>query len=140
MIRAAYYAPNQEVAKQVAADVLKKYQKAYPSAMTSFQDDWEACIAYMRCPHVHHERIRTTNLLEPSSVEERRRTKVIPRFFTEQSCLQLALATLWRASQRWQGVKMSELERQQLMLLRRELGLLGDKQDQIQHSERRLAA
>jgi transposase-like protein len=140
MIRAAYYAPNQEVAKQVAADLLKKYEKTYPSAMTSFQDDWEACIVYMRCPHVHHKRIRTTNLLERSFLEERRRTKVIPRFFTERSCLQLVFATLWRASQRWQGVKMSSLERQQLKLLRRELGLLGDKHDQVQHLERRLAA
>ena len=140
MIRAAYYAPNQEVAKQVAADLLKKYEKLYPSAMTSFQDDWEACIVYMRCPHVHHKRVRTTNLLERSFLEERRRTKVIPRFFTERSCLQLAFASLWRASQRWQGVKMSSLERQQLKLLRRELGLLGDKQDQVQHLERRLAA
>jgi transposase-like protein len=140
MIRAAYYAPNQEVAKQVAADLLKKYEKLYPSAMTSFQDDWEACIVHMRCPHVHHKRIRTTNLLERSFLEERRRTKVIPRFFTERSCLQLAFASLWRASQRWQGVKMSSLERQQLKLLRRELGLLGDKQDQVQHLERRLAA
>lgn len=139
-IRAAYYAPNQEVAKQVAADLLKKYEKLYPSAMTSFQDDWEACIVYMRCPHVHHKRIRTTNLLERSFLEERRRTKVIPRFFTERSCLQLAFAALWRASQRWQGVKMSSLERQQLKLLRRELGLLGDKQDQVQHLEGRLAA
>ena len=140
MIRAAYYAPNQEVAKQVAADLLKKYEKLYPSAMNSFQDDWEACIVYMRCPHVHHKRIRTTNLLERSFLEERRRTKVIPRFFTERSCLQLAFAALWRASQRWQGVKMSSLERQQLKLLRRELGLLGDKQDQVQHLEGRLAA
>jgi putative transposase len=140
MIRAAYYAPNQEVANQIAADVLKKFQKEYPSAMTSFQDDWEACIAYMRCPHVHHKRIRTTNLLERSFVEERRRTKVIPRFFTEQSCLQLAFATLWRASQRWQGVKMSDLERQQLMLLRRELGLLSAKEDQVQRAEGRRAA
>jgi putative transposase len=140
MIRAAYYAPNQEVAKQVAADVLKRYQKPYPSAMTSFQDDWEACIAYMRCPHVHHKRVRTTNLLERSFLEERRRTKVIPRFFTEKSCLQLAFASLWRASQRWQGVKMSELERQQLLLLRRELGLVGDERDRIEHAERRIAA
>jgi transposase-like protein len=140
MIRAAYYAPNQEVANQIAADVLKKFQKEYPSAMTSFQDDWEACIAYMRCPQVHHKRIRTTNLLERSFVEERRRTKIIPRFFTEQSCLQLAFATLWRASQRWQGVKMSDLERQQLMLLRHELGLLNTKEDQVQRAEGRRAA
>lgn len=109
--------------------------------MKSFQDDWEACIAYLRCPPVHHKRIRTTNLLERSFLEERRRTKVIPRFFTEKSCLKLAFATVYRASQHWQGVKMSELERQQLKLLRRELGLLPDgTQDAASHNVRRLAA
>jgi transposase-like protein len=135
MIQAAYYAPNQEVARMMAAKVLETYQNLYPSAMNSFQDDWEACIAYLRCPHVHHKRIRTTNLLERSFGEQRRRTKVIPRFFTERSCLKLVFATVWRASQRWQGVKMSELERQQLRLLRRELGLLGEEQDSLARPE-----
>jgi len=141
MIQAAYYAPNQEVARMIAAEVLEAYQDPYPSAMKSFQDDWEACIAYLRCPAVHHKRIRTTNLLERSFLEERRRTKVIPRFFTEKSCIKLVFATLWRASQRWQGVKMSELERQQLRLLRRELGLLPDgTPDVVGLKTRQLAA
>jgi transposase-like protein len=126
MVHASYYAPNQDVARMIAAEALDTYQNRYPAAMRSFQDDWEACIAYLRCPAVHHKRIRTTNLLERSFVEERRRTKVIPRFFTEKSCIKLVFATLWRASQRWQGVKMSEFERQQLKLLRRELGLLPE--------------
>jgi putative transposase len=117
------YAPTQEVAEMVAADVLQKYQGTFPSAMKSFQEDWEACVAYLRCPQIHHKRIRSTNLIERSFLEERRRTKVIPRFFTEQSCLKLAFATLWQASQRWQSVRMSEFERQQLALLRKELGL-----------------
>ena len=140
MIRAAYYAPNQEVAKKVADDVLKTYQDRYPSAMKSFQDDWAASIAYMRCPHAHHKRIRTTNLLERSFPEERRRTKVIPRFFTEKSCLQLAFATLWRASQRWQGVKMSELEQKQIRLLRRDLGLSSDDRENVRTQGQRHAA
>ena len=125
----------------IAAEVLEAYQSQYPSAMRSFQDDWEACIAYLRCPAVHHKRIRTTNLLERSFVEERRRTKVIPRFFTEKSCIKLVFATLWRASQRWQGVKMTEFERQQLKLLRRDLGLLPDgTQDAVASKRQRLAA
>jgi putative transposase len=140
-VRAAYYAPNREVADMIAADVLKTYQRDYPAAMRSFQDDWEACVAYLRCPAIHHKRIRTTNLLERSFLEERRRTRTIPRFFSEKSCLKLVFATLWRASQRWQGVRMSEIERQQLKLLRRELGLLpGGTQDVVGHEARRLAA
>lgn len=122
-VQAAYYAPSQEIADNIAAEVLKNYQRDYPSAMNSFQEDWEACLAYMRCPQIHHKRIRTTNLLERSFLEHRRRTKVIPRFFTERSCLKLVFATLWQASQRWQGVRMSEFELHQLDLVRQELGL-----------------
>jgi transposase-like protein len=125
-VRAAYYAPNREVADLIAADVLSTYQSDYPTAMHSFQEDWEACVAYLRCPAIHHKRIRTTNLLERSFLEERRRTRTIPRFFSEKSCLKLVFATLWRASQRWQGVRMSHIERQQLRLLRHQLGLLPD--------------
>jgi putative transposase len=139
-VQAAYYAANQEVAEMMAADVLKTYQALYPSAMKSFQDDWQACIAYLRCPRIHHKRIRTTNLLERSFLEQRRRTKVIPRFFSEKSCLKLAFATLWRASQRWQGVRMSDIERQQLRLLRRELELLNDQQNISQPKARSIAA
>ena len=141
MVQAAYYAPNQEVARMMAAKVLETYQYPYPSAMKSFQDDFEACIAHLRCPAVHHKRIRTTNLLERSFLEGRRRTKVIPRFFTEKSCLKLVFATLWRASQRWHGVRMSEIERQQLRCLRGKLGLLAqDEQDTAQAKARDLAA
>ena len=141
MVQAAYYAPNQEVARMMAAKVLETYQAPYPSAMKSFEDDFEACIAHLRCPAAHHKRIRTTNLLERSFLEERRRTKVIPRFFTEKSCLKLAFATLWRASQRWHGIRISEIERQQLRRLRGKLGLLTqDEQDTAQAKARDLAA
>jgi putative transposase len=123
-VQGAYYAPSQQVAELVAADVLKRYQHEYPSAMASFRDDWDACIAYLRCPTIHHKRIRTTNLLERSFVEERRRTRAIPRFFTEKSCLKLVFSSLWQASARWQGVRMSEFELQQIALLRKELALV----------------
>jgi putative transposase len=123
-VQGAYYAPSQQIAEMVAAEVLSQYQDEYPSAMASFRDDWDACIAYLRCPAIHHKRIRTTNLLERSFVEQRRRTKVIPRFFTEKSCLKLVFSALWQASERWQGVRMSEFELQQISLLRKELDLI----------------
>ncbi len=97
--QAAYHAPIRHIADQIAVKVLKTYQSRYPSAMRSFVDEWEANVAYLRCPTVHHKRIRTKNLLERSFLEERRRTEVIPRFFTEKSCLKLAFAFPWRASQ-----------------------------------------
>lgn len=68
-------------------------------------------------------RIRTTNLIERAFVEQRRRTKIIPRFWDERSCLKLVFATLWQASERWQRVRMTDLELAMLRRLRRELAL-----------------
>jgi putative transposase len=64
-----------------------------------------------------------TNLAERSFVEERRRTKVIPRFPDEQATIKLVFATMIRAADCWCRVSISDLERHQLTLLRAELGL-----------------
>ena len=74
-----------------------------------------------RLPPAHRKFVRTTNLIERSFEEQQRRTKVIPRFFDERSCLKLAFAAVQRAATRWQKVTISELEQRQLALLRSEL-------------------
>jgi putative transposase len=122
-VSAAYNAPNRQVADLLAADFITRYGDLYPSAVSSFQDDLEACLAFLNCPAIHHRRIRTTNLLERAFVEERRRTRTIPRFFDERSCLKLVFATLWQASERWKKIRMSDIECKQLDHLRRKLKL-----------------
>ncbi len=58
-------------------------------------------------PAEHRKRIRTTNLLERTFGESRRRTKVIPRFPGERACLTLVFAALLTASAKWRGVPMT---------------------------------
>jgi transposase-like protein len=91
--------------------------------MASLRDDLEASLAHLRLPVAHHKYVRTTNLIERSFLEERRRTKIIPRFFDERSCLKLVYATLVRASQRWQRIRINDVERAFLARLRQQLGL-----------------
>jgi putative transposase len=122
-VQDVFYAPSLETAKERAAKVLRDYQKEHPAAMRSFNDDLEACLVYLRCPLAHHKSIRTTNLLERAFQESRRRTKVIPHFFTEKACLKLVFSALWKTSQRWRKVTMTELDQQQVELLRQELEL-----------------
>lgn len=122
-VQDVFYAPCLEMAEARATELLGEYQEKYPAAMRSFNDDLGACLSYLRCPIAHHKAIRTTNLLERAFQEARRRTKVIPHFFTEKACLKLVFSALWQTSQRWRRVTMTELERQQLSLLRTELGL-----------------
>lgn len=114
-------APTPEAGREAAAETIARFEEQYPAAMRSFADDLEASLAHLRLPVAHRKYARTTNLIERSFEEERRRTKVIPRFFTERSCLKLAFGALERASRRWQRVTITELEQRQLEMLRREL-------------------
>ena len=114
-------APTLEAGRQTAAETLARFERDYPAAMRSFADDLEASLAHLRLPAAHRRCVRTTNLIERGFGEERRRTKVIPRFFDERSCLKLAFAALERAALRWQRIRITEMEHRQLALLRQEL-------------------
>jgi transposase-like protein len=116
-------APTLEQGRQLAAQVIEMYEREYPAAMKSFADDLEASLAHLRAPAAHRKFVRTTNLIERAFEEQRRRTKVIPRFFDERSCLKLAFAALDRAARDWQQIHFSESEQRQVAALRRELGL-----------------
>jgi putative transposase len=122
-LRAIWNAPNRDTANLLIMVFIEDYGKDYRSAVACLQDDLEACLSFLRCPSLHHKRIRTTNLIERAFGEQRRRTKTIPRFWDEKSCLKLSFATLMQASERWQNVGMGEVEIALLKQLRRELKL-----------------
>ncbi len=93
-------------------------------AAKCLSEDLEALLNHLRLPWRLRKFVRTTNLVERSFEEERRRSKVLPRFFTEQSCLKLVFATLIRAAARWQRVAITPLEMAQLQVLYQERGLV----------------
>ena len=121
--RAVRDAPTLDAGEAQAASLIESFGETYPAAVKSFSDDLEASLAHLKLPVRHRINVRTTNLLERSFVEERRRTKVIPRLMDEKSAMKLVFATLIRVSERWSRVSISELERKRLGLLRRELGI-----------------
>ena len=71
--------------------IIADYRTAYPPAMAVIETDLPALVTHLRFPSEHRKRIRTTNLLERTFVEVRRRTKVIGRFPGETSALSLIL-------------------------------------------------
>jgi putative transposase len=93
---AVMLAPDYATGQQAANKFIEKYEKIYPSAGCSFKDDLEASLAHLKMPEIHRKYVRTKKLIERSFEEERRRTKVIPRFFNEKSDLKLAFSVLWR--------------------------------------------
>src|SRR5215216_6315924 len=91
----------------------------YPSAMAVITDNLDALVAHLRWPSEHRKRIRSTNLLERTFVEVRRRTKVIGRFPGETSALSVIWAVLELTSRGWRGVVMTPRSVAEIERLRR---------------------
>jgi hypothetical protein len=97
--RAVRDAPTPEAGRAAAAAVVEWFADRCPAAMACLADDLDAALAYLRVPTRHRINVRTTNLLERSFVEERRRTRVIPLLLDERSAMELVCATPIRASE-----------------------------------------
>jgi len=95
------------------------YRTAYPSAMKTIDEHADQLVCHLRFPIEHRKRTRSTNLLERTFVEVRRRTKIIGRFPGETSALSLIWAVLELASRGWRGVTMTPKAVAQIERIRR---------------------
>jgi transposase-like protein len=87
----------------------------YDAAARSLAEDLDALVVHLRYPLRHRERWRSTNLLERSLGEVRRRTKVMGRFPGETSCLSLVWAVLdLFFSHASNGATFTDVDRQHL--------------------------
>ena len=122
-LNSVYQAPTHKAGEKLAAEFIEEFSPKYPRAVKCFTEDLDACLINLRFPRNHRRTVRTGNLIERAFGEQRRRTKVIPRFFDEKSCLKLAYGSVIRASKRFKRVKMTLLEIQILEAMRKERGL-----------------
>src|SRR5262249_12217312 len=94
-------------------------RRGYTAAAKGLADDLDALVVHLRYPTTHRRRWRSTNLLERSLAEVKRRSKVIGRFPGETSCLTLVWAVLdLYITHAKNGVRFSQLERQRLRRMR----------------------
>jgi transposase-like protein len=105
-LQAAFTALTYEQGVVKVKALLADFTEAFPSAMKCLEQDMAECLTVLKFPYAHRINIRTTNLLERLFGEGRRRTKIIPRFTSEQSGLSLVYAVLVDASEGWRGVRM----------------------------------
>jgi len=120
LIKQVFYASSYEEGIKLGNELIARFKERYTSAMECLEEDLVECLTYLRFPQAHWKVIRTSNLLERTFGEGKRRTKVIPRFPTESACLRLLYATLITASRSWKGVRMPPDIWFEIELLRRE--------------------
>jgi putative transposase len=116
-------APTPEKAEKRREAIVAQYQRELPEACRCLLDDAAASLNHLAVPQRHQQYVRTSNLVERAFVEERRRTKVIPHLWGEQSLVNLVFGVLIRVSDRWGKKCFSELEQQQIRRLRGKLKL-----------------
>ena len=97
--------------------VYDRLAREYPSAARSLDEDHEALLAHLKVPMRHRMMVRTTNLIERCFEEEQRRTKVLPRFWTEKSALKLIFGAVIRATQHWRVIGINAEEWESLQAL-----------------------
>ena len=96
-MRAAYWAALDEATSPAEGGLralVGSLEREYPSAAACLADDLPALTVHLAYPLRLRRRLRSTNLLERSLEEVRRRTKVIGRFPGETSCLTMAWAVM----------------------------------------------
>lgn len=109
-VQSVYYAADTETARILANNIVNQYSSKYPSMVKCLMDDFDSCIKHLEYPAIHHRFIRTTNLIERTFVEQKRRTKVMGQHNSERSAIGLVFAVLYRSSKDWRKIKMSEFE------------------------------
>lgn len=105
-LHAIFHATDLKAAQAAVHIFIDRYRHDLTTAVEILVDDLEACLTFYRFPEVHWKRIRTSNVIERSFREVRRRTDVIGRFSTEKSALVMVFATLEHDRLKWRGVPM----------------------------------
>ena len=118
LIHSAFYAKDYPEGLRIARDIIARFEDDFPSAMECLAEGLEEVLCVLKFPATHRKSIRSTNLLERLLEESKRRTKVIPRFPTEKSCLSLIYAVLIDASSHWHGLRMTPKIIEELAVVR----------------------
>jgi hypothetical protein len=105
-------------AEQRLRELVAELERPFPSAAACLADDLPALCVHLKYFPRLRKRFRSSNLLERSLEEVRRRTKVIGRFPGETSCLSLCWAVLDLFLACARGLGFSDLEYRQVIQMK----------------------
>jgi transposase-like protein len=120
-ILGSFHADDYETGIKIGRQVIASYRDRFPAAMHCMEESLAVTLTALKLPPAHHKRLRTANILERTFGEKKRRTKVIPHFFTEKAALKLSYATMLAVSNRWRGLTMDAFTVGRIQELRKEV-------------------
>lgn len=87
----------------------EQWREQAPKAVRCLEEDGESLLAFFACPRADWLAIRTTNAIERSFREVRRRTRPISCFQNNASCERIIYAVFHHLNTRWNNALPSEI-------------------------------
>jgi putative transposase len=103
-----YLAPNRKTATQAFQRWSDRWLPVYPKAVRCLEKDLDALLVVFDYPEALRETLRTTNVIERSFREVRRRTRPIGCFNNVQSCDRIIYAIFVYLNAKWETAPLRE--------------------------------
>jgi putative transposase len=105
--RAIYLAPHRVAAQAAFQHWKQAWRTRCPKAVACLEQDLEELLSFYDCPIAHRIKIRTTNAIERSFREVRRRTNVFSCFSNSASTERIIYAIFLHLNQGWKAAPLS---------------------------------
>jgi len=106
--RKIYLAKDRRLALRAFSRWSQKWRPTCPEAVRCLQKDLEDLLRFLDCPKAHQIKIRTTNAIERSFREVRRRTRVFSCFSNTASSGRIIFAIFTHLNNQWKAKPLSE--------------------------------
>jgi putative transposase len=106
--RLVYLANNKREAVKAFRDWRNKWSALYPEAINCLEKDLDELLSFMDCPAEHRIKVRTTNAIERSFREVRRRTRTMSCFTNCSSVDRIIYGVISHLNNSWKEKLLNE--------------------------------
>ena len=106
--RLIYLAANRREAVKSFRDWEERWSQLYPKAINCISKDLDELLSFMDCPVAHRIKVRTTNAIERSFREVRRRTRTMSCFTNSSSVDRIIFGVISHLNHGWQEKLLNE--------------------------------
>jgi transposase-like protein len=85
-----------------------RWREEAPKAVACLERDLDELLNFLTCPEPHRRKVRTTNAIERSFREVRRRTRPMSCFTNSASCERIIYAVVTHLNRNWEGKVLPE--------------------------------
>jgi putative transposase len=107
--KAIYQAENRTAAIKAYWAWARRWHKEAPKAIACLRKDLQELLTFFTCPQEHRRKVRTTNVIERSFREVRRRTSPMTCFNDDKSCERIIYSVFSHLNRSWKGRSLLEI-------------------------------